>query len=163
MPVWVEPLADNGTPMAEAMTQAHKLINPWVNDRPNSFPPIVINITDGEPNDFNKNTGEAPQTQAAAKKLMQLATNDGGLLLFNAHITGTLISLGEIQLPNNERIVQDKYARLLFNISSELPPRLLQEAQKVGMTSQVGSRGLVFNATTETLIKLLIFGSSVAR
>lgn len=161
MYVWVEPKAENGTPMAEALETAYELIETWIGNNPDSFPPIVINITDGEPSDFDKNTGTAPKTTAAATRLMDLGTTDGKLLLFNAHISGT--AAAEIQLPNSDAGIDNKYAKLLFGISSVLPSRLLEEAMKGGLSPESGSRGFVFNAGAETLIKLLTFGSSVAR
>lgn len=155
MPVWVEPRAENGTPMAEAFEMAYPLIEKWVRDNPNSFPPIIMNVTDGEPN-------SPDQTKAAASKVMSLSTSDGKALVFNAHITGTKTS-AEIQLPSSASGMGNQYAKFLFDISSKIPPRLLQAAQEAGLTTQPNARGLVFNASTETLIKLLTFGSSVAR
>jgi len=162
MPIWVEPEFQNGTPMAETFEKAYTLIEGWIRDNPNSFPPIVMNITDGEPNDFDKSTGNALKTKDMATRLMDLETTDGKVLLFNAHISG-LVSANELQLPSSESGIVDPYAKMLFNISSILPPRLIEEAKKVGLSTQAGSRGLVFNANAETLIKLLTFGSSVAR
>jgi uncharacterized protein YegL len=154
MPIWVEPKAESGTPMAEAFEQAHSVIEKWIQSNPNSFPPIVINVTDGEPNDHTR-------AKVAAEKVMNLGTSDGKVLLFNAHITGSKIQ-NEIQLPSNTSEITDQYAKYLFDISSEIPPRLLQAAQNLGLKPQPNARGLVFNATTETLIKLLTFGSSIA-
>lgn len=155
MPIWIEPRAENGTPMAEAFEKAYALIEKWVGENPNSFPPIIMNVTDGEPNDPAK-------AKTAATKLMSLGTSDGKALLFNAHITGSKAS-AETQLPSSVSSVSDSYAKFLFEISSEIPPRLLQEAQKVGLSPQANARGLIFNAKAETLIKFLTFGSSVAR
>lgn len=155
MPIWIEPRAENGTPMAEAFEKAYALIEKWVGENPNSFPPIIMNVTDGEPNDPAK-------AKSAATKLMSLGTSDGKALLFNAHITGSKTS-AETQLPSSVSGISDSYAKFLFDISSEIPPRLLQEAQKVGLSPQGNARGLIFNAKAETLIKFLTFGSSVAR
>jgi uncharacterized protein YegL len=161
MYVWVEPKAQNGTPMAEALEKAYSLTETWIGNNPDSFPPIVINITDGEPNDFDKENSTAAKTTAAAARLMELGTTDGKLLLFNAHISGTAVT--EIQLPNSDAQIDNPYAKLLFSISSVLPGRLLEEAIKGGLAPEPGARGFVFNAGADTLIKLLTFGSSVAR
>jgi hypothetical protein len=162
MPIWVEPVMDNGTPMARAMDQAFSLVEQWIKDHRDSFPPIVINVTDGEPDDFDLRTGQAPTTTAAAKRLMELKTDDGNLLLFNAHITGQSTALG-ISLPSTDTGLLDAYAKLLFNISSVLPPRFIDEAYKVGLSPQVGARGLVFQGNEDSLIRFLTFGSSVVR
>ena len=44
---WFDPVAQNGTPMCQALRQARSLLEPWIQAHPKSFPPIVFNITDG--------------------------------------------------------------------------------------------------------------------
>jgi hypothetical protein len=156
MPIWVDPAADNGTPMAEAFAEAIRVIsNGWIPSHPDSFPPIVINITDGEPND-------ATTAAAEARRLMGLQTSDGNVLLFNVHISSNRHT-GETALPSSSAGLADNYARFLFDISSPLPDALLAEAEKVGFAPDPGARGFIFNATPESLIKLLTFGSSGLR
>lgn len=156
MPIWVDPVADNGTPMAEAFAEAHRVLsNGWLPSHPDSFPPIVINITDGEPNDD-------AAAAAEARRLMSLQTSDGGVLLFNVHVSANG-KAGETALPSSDAGLADAYARFLFDISSPLPDALVAEAEKVGFAPQPGARGFIFNATPESLIKLLTFGSSGLR
>lgn len=145
-PVWIEPRAENDTPMGKAFEHAFALIEKWIKNHPTSFPPIVINITDGQPND-------PIRTRYAAEKIMNLETSDGKVLLFNAHITGLVTS--EIQLPFRNSEISDSYANFLFEISSIIPHRLLQEARQIGLSPQSDSRGLIFNASVETLVKFL--------
>ena len=150
MPVWITPKASNGTPMHEAFDAAYSVAEEWVQKNPDSFPPIVINVTDGDPN-------KPDETKEAAKKLMQLSTTDGNLLLMNAHISNS--EAGELSFPNSDSGLYDQYAKYLFDISSELPETLSQAAMKVGFSPLDGSRCFVFNAKAETLIMLLNFGS----
>lgn len=154
---WVEPKAENTTPMAQAFNQAYDLIHPWSKANLDSFPPIVINITDGMPNDL-QNGGDGKETQAAAQRLIKLGTKYGTTLVFNAHISGDATQ--EIILPNDEALLSDKYAKYLFQFSSEIPQPLLEFAVEAGFNPQDGARGIVYNAAAETLIKLLNFGSS---
>lgn len=147
VPIWVEPRAENGTPMAEAFEKAYDLINSWIQVNPNSFPPIIVNVTDGEPNDVNR-------TKNAALRLMNLETSDGKVLLFNVHITGSRTST-ETQLPFSLSEIPDQYAKFLFEISSIVPTRLLRQVEEIGLTSKVNSRGLIFNARHETFLKFL--------
>jgi len=156
MPIWVKAKADNGTPMADAMKNAYELIEEWAQKHADSFPPVVINITDGQPNDMQIGRRDGSRTKAAAEKLMSLKTTDGHLLLFNAHISNE--NAAEIKLPNSDRQL-DGYAKFLFNISSVLPDRLLAEARAVGFSSRPLARGFVYNARAETMIKLLQFGT----
>lgn len=152
--VFVNPLASGGTPMAEAFQQAYKGVEKFITNNPDSFPPIVINITDGEPNNFDKAVTEA-------KKLAQLKTNDGNVIILNAHISKA--SAGKIELPsNNSAFSSNKFANFLFDISSVLPDPLVESAKNSGFNVQQGAKGFVFNADAETLIKLLNFGSQGA-
>jgi hypothetical protein len=47
-PIWFEPTAKGTTPMGQALSLAHHVLEGWVGRHPNSYPPIVINITDGK-------------------------------------------------------------------------------------------------------------------
>lgn len=154
MPIWVEATADNGTPMADAFNLASDLITAWTAENPNSFPPIVINITDGAPNDANKAT-------AAAQRLTSLGTSDGTTLLLNGHIGEG--SAAEIKLPSSDSQLGDNLSRLMFGLSSVLPPKMIAAAQNSGFAPASGARGFLMNASADSLIKLLTFGSSVLR
>lgn len=154
MRVFVKPTASNGTPMAEAFKQAYNGVEKFISNHPDSFPPVVINITDGEPNDFNAATTEA-------KKLAQLKTSDGNVIVLNAHISNA--SAGKIELPSdNAGFSSNKFANFLFDISSVLPEPLAESAKNAGFNVQPNARGFIFNADAEALIKLLQFGSQGA-
>lgn len=154
MRVFVSPKASGGTPMTEAFQQAYNGIEKFITNHPDSFPPVVINITDGEPNNSNFATAEA-------KKLAQLKTSDGNVIILNAHISDA--SAGKIELPsNNSGFSSDKFANFLFDISSVLPDPLTQSAESAGFSIQPNARGFIFNADAEALIKLLQFGSQGA-
>lgn len=148
------PIANGGTPMAEAFQQASNGIEKFIANHPNGFPPIVINITDGEPNNMALATNEA-------KKLAQLKTSDGNVIILNAHISNA--SAGKIELPSNDSgFSSNQFAKFLFDISSILPEPLVESAKNAGFNVQTGAKGFVFNADAETLIKLLNFGSQGA-
>ena len=153
-PIWVEPKADWGTPMDSAFKRASQLTQEWCKEHPDSFPPLVINITDGEPNDIDGAKREA-------ENLVSLSNNDGNVLLLNAHIANGLSD--PIKLPSDVTVLSDSLAQFLFEISSVLPDVLLGEAQKVGFNTVSGAKGMVYNADAEVLIRLLNFGSSIAR
>jgi len=160
MPVWVESRAGGGRPMADAFRKASDLIGGWVSAHQNSFPPIVINITGGEPDDFEPETGTAPQTEKASADLMAIRTNDGVLILVNAHVTGAT-SAREALLPNNSAELSDPYARLLFDLSSVIPEHLLDGHRLAGGNPGPGARWIVFNAGAATLENLLAFGRTL--
>ena len=51
LPIWIEPQYDGSTPMCAAFRKASEVVHAHMEDYPDSFPPIVINITDGWPTD----------------------------------------------------------------------------------------------------------------
>lgn len=149
-PVWVEPAAIGGTPMAEAFQEAYNLVSNWTQSHRSSFPPVVINITDGEPNDKSK-------AKTAALQLSQTGTDDGNTLILNAHISTKMG--GKVELPSSENGLPDSNAKFLFNISSQLPQVMLDIARGVGFEPSNGARGFVYNADAEVMIKLLDIGT----
>jgi hypothetical protein len=153
LPIWIEAEASNGTPMAEAFVKAHELVEKWINEHPDSYPPVIINITDGEPNDMKA-------TRQAAEGIGKLGTSDGKILVFNIHISSS--SSEEVVLPDKPTGI-DRYGNFLFDISSVLPDALVSQGQKAGFAPVPGSRGFVYNASPETLVKLLNFGSTAMR
>ena len=52
-PVWLHPTASYGTPMCEALSAASKALQDWTAQHPDSYPPMVINVTDGDATDGN--------------------------------------------------------------------------------------------------------------
>lgn len=155
MPLWIKPVANGTTPMAQSFQMAYQIVSQWASVNSESFPPIIINITDGEPDDMEA-------AAKAANQLMQLGTADGQLLLFNAHISGDA-GATELRLPAPNQPLPNKYARFLFDISTPLPDTMLAAAFNEGFSPQPGARGFIFNAGAETLLKLVAFGSSGMR
>jgi hypothetical protein len=148
-PVWFDAKAAGATPMCEAFKLAHGTLEPWVQQHAYSFPPIVINITDGESTD-----GDPTEE---AEKLRALATQDGNLLLFNCHISGTA---GEsILFADSDEGLPDQFAKLLFNMSSVLPPAIRDSAQREGYQVSENTRGFAFNADLVELIRFLDIGT----
>jgi hypothetical protein len=148
-PIWFDPAADNGTPMGQALRQARALLEPWVHAHPNAFPPIVINITDGEAND------EDPRPLADA--LRTLATTDGNVLLFNLHLSS---HAGPPMLyPDSEAGLPDQFAQQLCQMSSPLPPHIREAASSAGYAVGPQARGFVFNADIVEVIKFLDLGT----
>ena len=157
MRAFVRPEAGGYTPMDEAFDLAREKIQFFVSMCPDSFPPIVINITDGAPDDMGK-------AQYAAEQLKSTGTSDGRTLLLNAHIAEE--SHGQIILPRDNRAFsRDDYANFLFDISSPLPDKLARAASAAGFNDIAAgiTRGFIFNADAETLVRFLNFGSDLGR
>lgn len=151
-PVWFEPSANGNTPMTAAMEEAVKVVKAWTELYPLSYPPSIINISDGEPTDGSP--------RSVAERLKNLGTNDGKALLFNVHISG--ISKRPIEFPDTQIGLPDEFAQQLFEMSSILPPKLLDEARREGFAVSSQSRGFAFNADLRALIQFLDIGTRTA-
>lgn len=148
-PVFFDPVASNGTPMCEALRFAHRILADWVQKHPNSFPPVVINLTDGEATDGNPTE--------PARAIRSLSTSNGNVLLFNCHISSRQGS--QILYPDTDGNLPDEFARLLFDMSSELPSVLFDAAAAEGLPVKPGSRGFVFQADLVDVIRFLDIGT----
>ena len=148
-PVWFDPTAHGATPMCQAFVTAHDILTRWIAQHPDSFPPIVINITDGEATDGNPS--------AAAAALRDLQTSDGNVLLFNIHLSAK--AGAAIEFPAQVDLLPDEFARSMFELSSPLTTTMRTIAQQEGYPVDEQSRGFVFNADMVALIKFLDIGT----
>lgn len=148
-PIWFEPVANQGTPMAQALTRAREILEPWVAQHMDSFPPVVINVTDGESTDGD------PSSAAAA--LRDLQTRDGNVLLFNVHLSS--LAQAPLVFPSAPDGMPDKYAGLLYEMSSTLTDYMVSVARQEGFEASQGARGFVFNGDPVTVIQFLDIGT----
>lgn len=150
MPIWFESACDNGTPMTEALDVAFDLCQKWIQQKPDNPVPIVLNISDGMPN--SKDTA-----LTSGQKIMNLSCNDGNVLLLNVHIAAG----GGVKIifPNNDSNLND-HSKFLYNMSSVIPNEYHAAADKAGLPVVQGSKGFIYQADAEYLIKFIQFGSS---
>lgn len=151
-PVWFEPTCAGKTPMCQALLLAWQTVAEYLQRFPGCYPPVVLNITDGKATDGN------PEPVAA--RLRQLASSDGHVLLFNAHLSSQ--PHRPIEFPDQENGLPDDYARMLFRMSSPLPPRILAAARQQGLWVGETSRGFVFNADLVAVIRFMDIGTQVS-
>ena len=152
-PVWVNALADGMTPMCAALAQAQSLVEEWVLAHPKCFPPIVINLTDGEANDG--------QPVDSARRLTGVKSDDGFVLLFNGHLSSVVG--GAIEFPGAAAdLPADAYARTLFEMSSVIPSAMQNKAQQRGIHIDSGARGMVFNSDFMAVANLLEMGTTMS-
>jgi hypothetical protein len=152
-PVWFEPIAGGRTPMCQAIMEATTALEEFTALFPDAFPPLVINISDGRPTDGNP---ELPAT-----KLRNLATTDGNVLMFNAHLSSK--AARPIEFPSQESELPDPEALILFKMSSILPPKLREAALSEGFRVNDNTRGFVFNADLVSVIRFLDIGTRAAQ
>ena len=148
-PIWFEPVANGATPMCQALTHAHLILQTWLNDHSTSFPPIVINITDGEATDGDPGK--------PAQDLMNLRSIDGNVLLFNIHTSSNKAT--PITFADEGTTLPDEFAKLLYAMTSELPEYMRAIAQKEGFPMTTTTKGFVFNAKPVELISFLDIGT----
>lgn len=150
-PVWFDAEAGGKTPMCAAFEAAVTVVKGFVEQFPNSFPPIVLNLTDGMPSDGDP--------QPNARTLRQINTSDGNTLLFNL-----LISSKPVQadyFPATETHMADVCSKLLFRMASQLPPKLWDAAKAEGHPLQPKARGVVLNADPTAIVRFLDIGTRV--
>jgi hypothetical protein len=148
-PIWFDSVASGGTPMCQALSRAKNILQTWLGQHPGCFPPIVINITDGEVTDGDPS--------AAVEAIRQLSSNDGEVLLFNMHLSSRRAPT--IEFPDSEVGLPDEFARALFRMSSVLPSYMRSIVQQEGYTVSDGTRGFVFNADMVAVIQFLDIGT----
>lgn len=150
-PVWFDPRAAGRTPMCEAFAAAALAVKGFTDAHPKAFPPLVLNLTDGKPTDGNP--------QSAARSIRNMATADGNALVFNL-----LISSGAtlpVYFLSDEGLLTDVYAKLLFRMSSVLPPKLWEAARAEGFPVEPQAKGVVFNADPTAIVRFLDIGTRV--
>lgn len=152
-PVWFEPQSSGGTPMCQAITKAAEELVAWCDSHPNSYPPTVLHITDGESSDGD------PENMAL--QLQQLQTSDGQVLIFNLHVSA--LEGAAIQFPSSESLLPDSYAKLLFRMSSQLPEHLIRYAQEKGFPVGMESRGFMFNADAVQIVDFFDIGTKASQ
>ncbi len=158
---WLEPKGELGTPMLHALQVTSRAIETWVSEHPNSFPPIVINISDGAASDGD------PEDQAQLLKNIQ--TVDGNVLMFNVHLS-KVASSTVIQYPDSEDRLpgeddpdpDEAAARKMFRMSSVLPEASRYHAGGLDLPVTDNSRGYVYNADVVALVQFLDIGTRAA-
>lgn len=148
-PIWFDPKSSGGTPMRAALTRGAEVMAEWCDAHPNSYPPTVLHVTDGQ------STDGVPED--IANGLRQISTHDGQILLFNLHVTAG--SGQEIVFPISESELADEYSRMLFRMSSVLPADLARLAGDKGYPIREGSRGLIFNGDPKLIVDFFEIGT----
>lgn len=161
-PIWIEPGAYGVTPMNQAIQMATLHLIDWVSRYPNSFPPMVFNITDGEATDADEN-----KLLATAHQLKKLGTTDGNILFFNLHLSTHGDESSKVFLPfDSSELPNDRFAKLLYEMSSALPETPVFKARLKDLGLQFNNHStdmpvaMTFNETQmEKIMRLLQIGT----
>ena len=164
-PFWIQPMAERKTDMAKAFEETEKIVYKWIHSKPDfisdemgyqnphfdSFPPVVIHITDAKHNGPN-------DPFEVVKRIQQLKTNNGNVLVCNCHFTHE--GNEPCNFPSSKQEVQlhchSTLAERMFDMSSIIPDALREKAEYI-MKSPIQSdaRCFVFNANPQILIRFL--------
>ena len=148
-PIWFEPIAKGPTPMKQALKKAESILMDWLDMHPDCFPPVVINISDGEPTD-----GDPSEV---AENIMEMGSSDGNILLFNLHLSSS--TAPPVEFPDSKDYLPDEFASLLYDMSSVLPDKIRTEAESEGFTVSPESRGFIFNSDMVKVIQFIDIGT----
>lgn len=148
-PVWFEAQASGGTPMCEALTKAAEELVGWCDAHPDSYPPTILHITDGESTDGSP--------EMIAEQLKMISTSNGNVILLNLHVSNS--SFNSITFPDSESNLADEYSKMLFRMSSILPEHLVLAAKDEGYNTTVESRGFIFNADASAIVDFFDIGT----
>jgi hypothetical protein len=148
-PSWVTPRASGPTPMCAALSLAVSTLSKWVASHESSFPPIVLNVTDGKATDGSM--------LDPAQKLNSVSTSDGIALLFTAHISAA--AEPRLSYPPDLRADVTDEARTMFNISSLVPEGMRVVAKGLGVEIPPLGRGFLFNADANAVVTMLKLGT----
>lgn len=153
-PIWVKPQAKGGTPMCAALRLAYNLAERWAQSHPDSYPPVIINVTDGESTDGDPTI--------IGQEVKRICTNDGEALLFNVHITS--LNAPSVSYPVMEAdLPHNKYAQQLFALSSIIPESSRQLLESLlGYGVPEGARGMIFNGDATSVRLMFNFASRPA-
>ena len=156
VPYWFKPLAKHQTPMGNAFDKAHKLLSDWIQKHDGSYPPVLINITDGVQTDCDDDT-----LVESAQKVQALNTKDGYALVLNCHISGkddrqVIFPLSDNELPD------DEYSQRLYEMSSVMPASFNVDIARLRNDADtfINYRGMSFNTSVDALLNFIDIGTS---
>jgi uncharacterized protein YegL len=149
-PIWFDAVSEGGTPMKEAFNMANRIIDSWLSEHPDCFPPVVINITDGE------STDGTPLEEMHT--LTSKASSDGNVILFNIHVSAKATNF--FSFCGASTILPDQYAELLFAGASHLPDFMKQVAtQDYQLSLPEDAKAFVLNGDVELIITAIDIGT----
>jgi len=148
-PVWIDPVSQGWTHMCAGFNVVRELLDDWLLEHSEGFPPTILHLTDGASTDGDPTS--------IGTDVLSRSTSDGGVLLFNCHISAK--HLIRIEYPQNDLRLSDNRARILFNISSQLPDAFRKMAAHFGLMLPAGARAFVYNADPTSVVQFFELGT----
>lgn len=155
--MWICPKAEGNTPMYEAMLRVRDMVAGWCGEPQNrgSFPPVVINITDGDVSDC-----DGSELRDICSQIRRIGTDDGNVLLLNIHIS-TNSEVAPMVFPTEAELARaDRNARTLADCSSRMPEAFEEAVRRSkGAGCQPPFCGMAYNASIVELLSIINIGS----
>lgn len=153
--IFIEANSAGTTPMSKAFEMICDNLDAAIS--PHMPAPVIINISDGIPNDM-------AITADMASRIIEKDTDDGHTLLMNVHIDHT--GQQPILFPVSEDELPDDYAKFMFKISSEIPAAFIErtnaEDNNVGVI-RAGAKAMIYNGNSTELLKMISLGTISAK
>ncbi len=157
VPYWFKAVANYKTPMGDAFSQAYQLLKDWINEHQASYPPVLINITDGMQSDMTD-----IEMISISNKIQQLNTKDGNVLVLNCHVSN---SVGEVIFPVSlKELPSNEYSETLFKMSSVMPKSYNASISNLRSDTEPieDYKGMAYNASMDALFNIIDIGTSGA-
>lgn len=154
---WITPNAEGCTPLYEALCEVHHQLKAWCQHpaHRNSFPPVIFHITDGEASD-----ADPESLKEISRRIRQLGTTDGEVLLFNCHLSSSSLTPSILFPSSPEALGENRYGRLLFEMSSPMPAPFEEGVRELtGRREEGPFRGMSFNCSPHEVMSLLNIGT----
>jgi len=144
-PQFVVAKSDAGeTNMNLAFEEVEKILPEWVNKHPDSAPPVIFHITDGE------NTGADPKE--VVDRIKDIRTSVAGTMVWNIFVQSNSNNSGEAKLVSDPSSVTDPHAKFLLSLSSQLP-----DIPEFG--ERAGQYAMAYDVSPKHMLDLLRFAS----
>ena len=166
VPFWVEPVSDGSTPMCAALRKASEVVQSHIQHHPDSYPPIVINITDGLPTDtgvpiydVDNYSPDWDVVRDAASAVTSITCDDGNVLLLNIHLT-CAVDGDQLVFPDQAPPGCDETVENMVLISSVLPANMVLKGKELGLPIRENAHALILDADRVMLTKFLDIGTT---
>ena len=152
-PAWVIPRSDGGAYLNIALNKVKKLVDKWTEEHIDSFPPIIIHITE-----FRYHGAEDSEMIRLAKEIKSLLTNDGNALLFNIVLTWNE-DLVPVKYPSDECEVSESYYGSVYYLMSSVLPQSFYNNMRIKESSteyQEQHVGIAMNIKISDLLPTIL-------
>jgi len=164
---WINSDSVSGnTAMLNAFTKVKKIIEDWVKKHPDSYPPVLLNVSDGMANDLpiintdGQDAYDPSPLFELCKDIKKIQTNDGNVVIGNIHLSDGKIMKVNFPVSIDEVLnIPDPAAVTLFEMSSSVPAPWLEKAQGFGFDIRPGGKFYIYNSDFDSFLSFFKFGT----